>query len=136
MDEKSRAEIRAEDARVREQMADDARRAEARAAQVLIDQFVVDAKAAGIKPERLRAHLFDGGTARTNVTGWYLKRNETVGIGVDGSYYVLTVPGGFKERLTGVHVEPSLPPLIVSKGGRDGESGPLTDYLAWRLARG
>lgn len=136
MTEQSRAEIRAADARAREALAAEARRAEARAAQLLIDQFIADAHAAGIAPERLRAHLFAGGTARTNVVGWYLKLNESIGVGVDGSYYVLTVPGGLKERLTGVSLEPSPPPLIVSRGGRDGESGPLTDYLAWRLQRG
>ena len=45
------------------------------------------------------------------------------------------MPGGLRERLTGVTLQPSPPPLVVGRGGRDGESGPLQDYLERRLGR-
>jgi hypothetical protein len=48
----------------------------------------------------------------------------------------LTVPGGWKERLTGVKLEPSPPPLVIGKGGKDGETGDLAEFLAWRLQAG
>ena len=46
------------------------------------------------------------------------------------------MPGGLKERLRGVQLRPSPPPLIVGKGGRDGETGDLAEFLARRLAQG
>ena len=48
----------------------------------------------------------------------------------------LTVPGGWKERLRGVTVPATPPPLVVGRGGRDGDSGDLSTFLAWRLAQG
>jgi hypothetical protein len=46
------------------------------------------------------------------------------------------VPGGLRERISGVKLKPSAPPLIVGKGGRDGESGDLAEFLRWRLEAG
>ena len=40
------------------------------------------------------------------------------------------------ERIRGVKIFPSPPPLIVGLGGRDGETGDLADFLARRLAQG
>ncbi|MBE9937819.1 hypothetical protein G8C60_01520, partial [Cellulosimicrobium cellulans] len=62
--------------------------------------------------------------------GWYLRRNHSVAVGEDGEFYVLSVPGGVRARLRGVAVEPSDPPLVLGKGGRDGESIDLADALA------
>jgi hypothetical protein len=127
---------RAEEAARRAELAANAGRAESKQAQVLIDRFVLDAKARGIKPQPLRANLYTGQNVKTDKTGWYLRKNKSLAIGEDGSYYVLTVPGGFRERLTGVKLKPSPPPLIVGKGGRDGESGDLAEFLRWRLDAG
>lgn len=127
---------RAEEAARRAELAAGQQRGESAKAQVLIDQFVADARAAGLQPEPLRATLFNGRTVKTDQTGWYIRNNKSLAIGEDGSYYVLTVPGGWKERLRGVHLEPSPPPLVVGKGGRDGESGDLAEFLRWRLAAG
>lgn len=102
----------------------------------MIDQFIQDAKAAGIRPAPLRAVLYSGQSVKTDKVGWYLRKNESLAIGDDGSYYVLTVPGGLKERLRGVKLTPSSPPLVVGKGGRDGEAGDLADFLRWRLDAG
>ena len=127
---------RAEDAAQRAELAAAHEKNESRAAQDLIDGFVTEARARGIAPEPLRATLFDGHGVRTDKTGWYLRKNKSVAIGDDGAYYVLTVPGGLKERITGVKLTPTPPPLIVGKGGRDGESGDLAEFLKWRLAAG
>ncbi|MGI8456947.1 MAG: hypothetical protein ACR2LI_02370 [Propionibacteriaceae bacterium] len=128
---------RAEDAARRAELAASSDRAESAAAQKLIDQFLVDARAAGLSPEPLRATLFGGSSAatvRTDKVGWYLRNNRSVAIGEDGSYYVLVVAGGLAERVRGVKLTASPPPLIIGKGGRDGESGDLADYLHKRLA--
>ncbi|MDN5762983.1 MAG: hypothetical protein L0H41_11780 [Microlunatus sp.] len=127
---------RAEEAARRAELAAASDRAESVKAQVLIDAFLVDVAAAGIAPEPLRANLYDGHTVKTDKRGWYLRKNRSVAIGADGGYYILTVPGGLKERLRGVRLRPTPPPLIVGKGGRDGETGDLTEFLARRLAQG
>lgn len=106
---------------------------EARQAQVLIDQFIAQAHQLGIAPEPLRVQLSGGGTARTDRKGWYIKVNQSVAIGSDGGYYILTVLGGLRERITGVRLTPTLPALQVSRGGRDGETGDLADFLTRRL---
>ena len=127
---------RAEEAARRAALAAGQERAESAKAQVLIDQFLADARAAGIAPEPLRATLYTGQSVKTDKTGWYLRKNRSLAIGEDGGYYVLTVPGGLKERLRGVRLTPTPPPLVVGKGGRDGESGDLAEFLRWRLAAG
>ncbi len=110
--------------------------AESRQAQVLIDEFVAEAKARRIAPGPLRATLYTGKVVKTDKVGWYLRKNESLAIGEDGAYYVLTVPGGFKERFTGVELRASAPPLVVGRGGRDGESGDMAEFLQRRLEAG
>lgn len=127
---------RAEEAAVRAELAAGAERMESAKARELIDGFLIEARAAGLTPEPLRATLYSGQSVRTDQRGWYLRKNQSVAIGEDGSYYILTVPGGLKERLRGVQLRPSPPPLIVGKGGRDGETGDLSEFLARRLAQG
>ncbi len=127
---------RAEEAAVRADLAAGAERAESAKAQVLIDQFLIDVVTAGIAAEPLRATLYSGQAVKTDKRGWYLRKNQSVAVGEDGCYYILTVPGGLKERLRGVRLRPSPPPLIVGKGGRDGETGDLSEFLARRLAQG
>lgn len=127
---------RAEDAARRVELAEAQARLEGREAQVLIDQFLVDVAAAGVPPVPLEANLLGGGRAKTDQRGWYLRRNKSLAIGVDGSYYVLTVPGGWRERLFGTTLTPTLPVLVIGRGGRDGETGDLTEFLQWILERG
>lgn len=124
---------RVQDAQTRADMSASQSRSESAAAQVLIDEFVAAAKVKNVAPEPLRAQLISGGTAKTDQVGWYIKANKSIAIGTDGHYYVLTVSGGLKERLTGVRLAPSPPPLVVSRGGRDGESGDLAEFLQRRL---
>ena len=127
---------RAEEAAKRAELAAGAERAESVKAQQLINDFLRDAAAAGIAPEPLRATLYTGQSVKTDKRGWYLRKNKSVAIGEDGGYYILTVPGGLAERIRGVKLRQSPPPLIVGKGGRDGETGDLAEFLARRLAQG
>jgi hypothetical protein len=127
---------RAEEAARRAELAAAQARGESVVAQKLIDEFVTAATAKGVAPHRLRATLYGGQSVKTDKVGWYIRKNESVAIGEDGSYYVLTVPGGLRERFTGVKLMPSSPPLIIGRGGKDGESGDLADFLKWRLEAG
>ncbi|GAA1828691.1 hypothetical protein ACFFOM_13040 [Microlunatus capsulatus] len=127
---------RAEEAARRVELAAAQERGESLQAQKLIDGFVTQARERGLPTERLRATLFTGQSVRTDKTGWYLRKNRSLAIGDDGAYYVLTVPGGLRERVSGVKLQPSPPPLVVGRGGRDGESGSLVDFLRWRLEAG
>jgi hypothetical protein len=127
---------RAEEAARRVELAAAQERGESLQAQKLIDAFLVEARARGLAPEPLRATLLTGQSVKTDQVGWYLRKNRSLAIGEDGNYYVLTVPGGLRERLSGARLKPTPPPLVVGKGGRDGETGSLADFLRWRLEAG
>lgn len=127
---------RTTDAARRAELAAGDRRAEAARAQRLIDAFVGAAQDAGVEAVPLRARLFSGASVKTDKHGWYLRQNKTVAIGTDGGYYYLIVAGGLVERVRGVHLTPSSPPLVVGRGGRDGETGDLSTFLDRRLAEG
>jgi hypothetical protein len=111
------------------------RAAESAEAARLIGDFAAAAKERGLRDTELVARGLDGrGTYRTGVRGWYLRRNKSLGVGLDGAFYVLSVAGGVRARFRGVTLKPSDPPLIVGAGGKDGESIPLPDLLALRLS--
>ena len=103
-------------------------------AQVLIDRFVEQATQAGLPTEELTARPWSGsGRYRTGVVGWYLRTNRSVGVGTDGSFYVLNVPPQRFGRWRTVHLEPTPPPLVVGKGAGDGEVFDLDVLLRQRL---
>jgi len=103
-------------------------------AQVLVDGFVAQATQAGLATEELTARPWSGrGRYRTGVVGWYLRRDRSVGVGLDGGYYVLVVAPRRFGRWTTVPVNPSPPPLQVGQGARDGESVALDVLLEMRL---
>lgn len=109
--------------------------AESAEARGLIAQFVADATARGVAPVPLRATSYDGRMRyRTATRGWYLRRNQTVAVGTDGEFYLLTVPRSLRALVSGATPVPSDPPLILGKGARDGESIDLVDAL--RIALG
>ena len=92
--------------------------------------------------ERLQVRGYGGrGSARSDVTGWYLRADRSAGMSTDGEFYVLTAPLGLRDRLTGVALRPTPPPLVLGAGGKDGESIDLPDALerllpGWREAAG
>jgi hypothetical protein len=103
-------------------------------AQVLIDRFVEQATQADWPAEELTARPWSGGGRyRTGVLGWYLRRDRSVGVGLDGSFYVLVVAPVRFGRWRKVRVDPTPPPLQVGKGARDGESVALAELLEMRL---
>lgn len=114
-----------------------AREAESAQARVLVAQFARDATAAGITARRLTARAYNGSTRyRTQITGWYLKRDRSLGISTDGVFYVMSTGGGLSARFAGVTLSPGEPLLEIGRGARDGESMPLASALAGRLAAG
>lgn len=130
------ADPKGERARVLAEKLERARAQEAREAGAMIARFVDDARTRGVPTTRLRARSYDGSTRyRTNVEGWYIRRDESIGIGTDGGYYVLSTPTSVGARFTGVTLKPSPPPLEVGRGSKDGESLPLEEALRRVLER-
>ena len=113
------------------------RAAETEEARVLVDEFVAQARAQGLRTSRLLARAHNGRSLyRTGITGWYLKRNGSLAVGEDGAFYILSSPTSLTARLRGVTVQPSDPPLAVGVGARDGESMPLRELIRLRLEAG
>ncbi|ACQ79587.1 conserved hypothetical protein [Beutenbergia cavernae DSM 12333] len=109
--------------------------AESDRAGAMLAQFVDDARAAGLAPQRLEVRGYGGrGRASSDVEGWYLRADRTAGVGTDGAFYVLTAPLSLVDRVRGVRLRPSAPPLVLGAGGKDGESIDLRDALARLLA--
>ncbi|WP_297745712.1 hypothetical protein [uncultured Tessaracoccus sp.] len=124
---------RAEAARIRLQLAEQQARSEALEAQVLIDEFVLQAKQQGLASVPLKATTYSGHKVKTDKRGWYLRQNHSVAIDEDGGFHHLVVGGGLKERLRGVKLPGTQPTLVVGRGGRDGETGYLREFLQWVL---
>ena len=111
-------------------------RAESAQAQEQIDAFLRRALKFGPAPVALSARSYDGRARyKTPLTGWYLRRDETVAVDTDGKFYVLTTPSSLAARFRGVTPEPSAPPLVIGAGGKDGESLDMSEALARVLAR-
>ncbi|MDQ7992950.1 MAG: hypothetical protein AAGC63_16020 [Propionicimonas sp.] len=122
------------DAAKRAELATAAARAEAAAAQRQLDAFVAEAAARGLAPEPLQATLLDGRRVRTPLLGWYLNAARTVAVGPKAEFYNLVTAGSPLARFTGVTPQPATPVLEIGRGGRDGETGALADFLARSLA--
>jgi len=133
-DRLDRAAERDRTARIRAEMLESTSRLESERAQKLVDEFLLKAQAASLPQVELRARTLDGHLVKTDQHGWYIRNDHSVAVGVDGQYYQLTVPGGFMARIRGVHLEPSPPPLVVGRGGKDGETGDLQQFLDRALA--
>ncbi|WP_232547106.1 hypothetical protein [Propioniciclava soli] len=122
------------DAQRMAELAVSARAGESRAAQRIVDRFVEQATARGIAPVPLEATQLDGRRVRTDRIGWYVNKKQTLAIGTGGEWFVLQVPTSWMSRFTGVKLQPSPPELVVARGGRDGESGDLQEFLDRVLA--
>ena len=121
------------DARRRHELAAAASQAEAAAAQEQLDAFVARIRAVGVAPEPLQATLLNGARVKTDQVGWYLNKARTLAVAPDGSYYLLVTAGSPLARFTGVTPQPTPPTLVIGRGGRDGETGDLADFLARAL---
>jgi hypothetical protein len=121
------------DARRRQELAAAAANAEAAAAQPQLDAFVAEATARGLTPEPLQATLLSGRRVKTPLAGWYLNAARTIAVGPGGEFYNLVTSGPPLARFTGVTPSPARPVLEIGRGGRDGETGPLADFLARAL---
>lgn len=111
-----------------------AQAAELRRAHDLIEQFIRAATERGVRPGPLLARGYPGRARyRTPLRGWYLRRDQTVGVDADGNFYLLSVPATLLARVRGASPVPTDPPLILGRGGRDGESIDLADALAHAL---
>jgi hypothetical protein len=106
-------------------------------ARAMLEAFAARAVASGLPQRRLYARNYQGsGRYKTDVVGWYLRRDRSIGADAAGHYSVLQVPGGTLARLRPTHVPPREPPLVVGKGGRDGDAIDLKDLLELRLEAG
>lgn len=103
---------------------------ESEQASALLKDFVALAQTNGIAPVTLRARSYNGRSRyRTSVLGWYLKMNETLAVDTAGNFYVLSVDSSLRNRFLGAQITPSPPPLVLGKGGRDGESLDLAEAI-------
>ena len=128
------AEQRDRDARQRLDLLAGASGYESARAAKLIEAFMEKVRVAGPPAVPLRARTLDGHAVKTDKQGWYIRNDHSVAVGTDGQYYQLTVPGGWQARLKGVRLRPTPPPLVVGRGGKDGETGDLKDFLDRTLA--
>lgn len=126
----SESNQRRDDARRRQELAAAAAKAEAQAAQVQLDEFAAEMKRRGLAPEPLEASLLNGSRVKSDKVGWYINRSRTLAVAPDGAYYQLVTTGSALARFTGVKLTPSSPVLVIGRGGRDGETGDLADFLA------
>lgn len=105
------------------------KRAEQERADRLLREFAAAARGR-LPVERLRVQGYGGrGSATSDVDGWYLRTDRAAGVGTEGDFYILTAPLGLRERLRGVRLAPSPPPMVLGAGGRDGDSIDLPDAL-------
>ena len=106
-------------------------------ARDLVTDFVSEARRRGLATTPLLVRAGSGrDTYRSGLVGWYLRRDGSLGIAVDGEMYVLTAPRSLRARVTGVTLTPAEPRLQAGIGGRDGESVALATLLELRLAAG
>ncbi len=132
--EQSWAEQRKLNAQLQAQRLRERQAAESAQARSYLLSFVAAAKRVGLEPEALYVNSGDRGhRAKTGRSGWYLKADQSVAVDTEGNYLVTVGPLTLKERLRGVRVDPVDPPLILGKGGRDGEQLDLTDALDARI---
>ena len=121
---------RTEAARVQQGRLQARKNAEHEKAEAIIAQQWPIIRQRGPAPVKLEVQGYGGvGRARTNLTGWYLRKNRTVALGTDGKFYVLIAPLSTMDRIRGLKPQPTRPPLIIGEGGKDGETIDLKDAL-------
>lgn len=97
-----------------------------REAEGLLERFAAAACARGLPTEPLRVQGYrPGRSARTRLTGWYLRNDRKAGLDTRGRFYLLSVPLTWWDRIRGYTPAHRHPPLVLGSGGRDGDSLPL-----------
>lgn len=120
---------RTEAAREQERRLRERQEVEHRKARAILAEFTKVARER-LPAERLVVQGYGGrGRATSDVEGWYLRLDKTVGLGTDGEFYVLTAPLGLLDRVRGVTLRPTPPPLVIGAGGKDGDSIELVAAL-------
>lgn len=110
--------------------------AESAQARVLLADFVRRATAQGLPSQQLVVQGYGGkGSAKSQVRGWYLRLDQAVGVGEDGEFYVLTAPLTLLDRVRGIRISPTDPPLVIGQGGRDGDTIDMVQALDRLLPR-
>lgn len=108
------------------------RAAETAQARELLRDLAAELTRRGVAPQPLQARA-GSVRYRTDVVGWYLRANGSLGVGLAGEYYVLDVAPTLRGRFRGIHLDPAEPPLQVGRGARDGESVELAELVRRRL---
>lgn len=130
MDE-SWAEQRRRNAKIKAEALERQQAAESAQASEYLLQFVRAANALEVAPAPLEMRDGQGKRkSKTKINGWYLKADKSMAVDVDGKFYLLTAPLTLKEVFLGSQPTASPPPLILGKGGRDGEQIDLVDALS------
>ncbi len=124
---------RAEVIRAQEEALRAARRDEHEKATALLREGIAAFEAAGIAAVPLRARTDRGGSVRTSLRGWYLKKDHSIAVDTEARYYVMRVAGGLAAHFRGEDPEPTEAPLVVGRGARDGETFDLPELLEMRL---
>lgn len=104
----------------------------------MLDAFTAAALKAGVETTTLQV-TSGKRRASSDIEGWYVRNDRSMGVGTDGKLYVLTAPLSLMDVLRGVQLTPIEPPLVLGLGGRDGDSIDLADALervlpGWREA--
>ncbi|SHE23840.1 hypothetical protein [Actinomyces glycerinitolerans] len=103
--------------------------AEHQRAARIVALFIAVAEAEGLEATPLRVRGYGGGSARTPLTGWYLRQDQSVAIDTTGRFYILTRPLSVRDRLLGVTPADEPVPMTIGEGGRDGDIVPLRTAL-------
>ncbi|MBE6475574.1 MAG: hypothetical protein I3J03_08530 [Actinomyces succiniciruminis] len=103
--------------------------AEHQRAARIVSLFIAVAEAEGLAAVPLRVRGYGGGSARTPLTGWYLRQDQSVAIDTAGHFYILTRPLSVRDRLLGVTPTDEPVPMTIGEGGRDGDIVPLRTAL-------
>ncbi|NDR53909.1 hypothetical protein [Actinomyces sp. 565] len=123
------AQRRREAAAERARMLAARQNAEHQRAARIVSLFLAVAKAEGLAAQPLRVKGYGGGSARTSLTGWYLRQDQSVGIDTSGRFYILTRALGLRDHLFGVDPAEEPVPMTIGEGGRDGDIVPLRTAL-------
>ncbi|MFV0426831.1 MAG: hypothetical protein ACK5KU_07335 [Beutenbergiaceae bacterium] len=98
-------------------------------AAAILAEFAAVAPAR-LPPQPLVIRGYGGhGCARSTITGWYLRIDRTLAVGIDGQFYVLTAHLRLLDRFRRLELHPSPAPLVIGAGGRDGDTIALEDAL-------